>query len=118
MIIKINNATKRTAAVRVALCESLEGYRDFLQKAIEDKLNKRQTMKKIVVRFMTDSYNETEIFAIEITNEKFSTFICCIAIGFDKIEISQSILTDVIYIDTYEKKHFKKMVEWIEKFGG
>lgn len=75
-------------------------------------------MKKIVVRFMTNSYNEKEIFAIEITNEKFSTFICCIAIGFDKIEISQSILTDVIYIDTYEKKHFKKMVEWLEKFGG
>lgn len=37
MIIKINNATKRAAAVRVALCESLEGYRDLLQKAIEDK---------------------------------------------------------------------------------
>lgn len=37
MIVKINNATKRADAVRVALCESLEGYHDLLQKAIEDK---------------------------------------------------------------------------------
>lgn len=37
MIIKINNATKYAAAVRVALRESLEGYLDLLQKAREDK---------------------------------------------------------------------------------
>lgn len=37
MIIKIDNATKIASAVRVALYESLEGYHDLLQKAIEDK---------------------------------------------------------------------------------
>lgn len=37
MIVKINNTTKKAAAIRVALYESLEGYLDLLQKAIEDK---------------------------------------------------------------------------------
>lgn len=73
-------------------------------------------MKKIVVRFKSCAY-ETESIAVEIANEKFSTFICCIAIYYTKIEILQSILTDIIYIDTENKDHFKKMVEWLEKFG-
>lgn len=73
-------------------------------------------MKKLVVRFKSCCF-EIEQIALEITNEKFSTFICCIAISFAKIEIMQSILTDIIYIDTNDKKHFKKMVEWLQKFG-
>ena len=73
-------------------------------------------MKDLVIRFNCRS-NEIEKFTIHITNEKFSTFICCIAISYSMIEITQSILTDVIYIDTDNKNHFKKMVEWLQKFG-
>lgn len=71
-------------------------------------------MKKLTVRFKSIAY-ETERFSIEITNENFSTFICCIAISFSKIEIMQSILSDIIYVDTDNKDHFKKMVEWLKK---
>lgn len=46
-------------------------------------------MKKLVVRFKSVAY-EIEQFAIEIANEKFSTFISCIAIDYEKIEIWQS----------------------------
>lgn len=50
MIIKINNATKRAAAVRVALYESLEGYRDLLKKAIED--NSREDIIEYKLKIM------------------------------------------------------------------
>lgn len=50
MIIKINNAPKRAAAVRVALYESLEGYHDLLKKAIED--NSREDIIEYKLKIM------------------------------------------------------------------
>lgn len=58
MIIKINNATKRAAAVRVALCESLEGYQDLLKKAVEDKSREDIKEYKFKIKALTTFINE------------------------------------------------------------
>lgn len=54
MIIKIDNATKIASAVRVALYESLKGYNDLLQKAIED--NSREDI--IEYKFKINALNK------------------------------------------------------------
>lgn len=54
MIIKIDNATKCAAVVRVALYESLEGYKDLLRNAIEDKSREDIIEYKLKIKYLNE----------------------------------------------------------------